>query len=302
MRDLAIPSLFLAFMLAGTGALLRASPQETPKKIHVVASVFPLVEFSREVGGRRVSVTQLLPPGGEIHSWQPSPSDIFRLSSADVFLYVGSGLEPWAEDLVKAVRNPRMRVLDISREVSHLLPSGELREDPHIWLDPVVDTDVVRKIADVLSEVDPSHASEYLRNAASYNEKLRALDEKFALGLKKCRQPLIILAGHAAFGHLASRYGLRVKSLYGLSPESRPTARQLIRILEEIRTSSVRIVYADPRLSPDLARVIAAETGARIAVLDPGVSLTRDQIQSRVTFLDIMEKNLEQLRDGLSCR
>lgn len=279
-------------------------------KIKIVATVFPLMEFSRAVCGERGEVSLLLPPGAEIHTWNPRPSDIVKISSADLFVYVGANLEPWIHDLLKSVRNPALRILEASRDLplleaftdshGHGHSHGEL--DPHIWLDFELDQVIVDRIAALLSDIDAEYSSFYQHNAASYREKLQQLHGTFLDGLEECACRAVILGGHSAFGYLARKYNLQQISLYGLSPDSKPTPRQMIEVVELAKKHKVKVIYFEEYVSDELARVIAKEIGARTLVLNPGANLAKDQLESGVNFFDIMKKNLENLRDGLNCR
>lgn len=275
--------------------------KESPFKIKITASVFPLMEFARAVSGERGEVDLLLPPGAEIHTWQPKPSDLVKLSSADLFIFIGADLEPWIDDILRSVKNPKLRILEASKNLSvHNHDRGVV--DPHVWLDFDHDQRIVDRITGVLSEIDPGGLSVFNENAAKYKRKLQELDDKYKKGLEQCDQRTIVLGGHAAFGYLAERYKLRQISLYGLSPDSKPTPRQLIDIVELVKKERIKVIYFEVNVSSDLAKVIAEETGARTLVLNPGASLSRKQMESGISFLNIMEKNLETLIDGLSCR
>lgn len=279
------------------------------RRIKVVTSIFPLMEFARAVSRDRGEVSLLLPPGAEIHTWQPRPSDIIRLSSADLFIYIGSDLEPWLQDILKSVRNPNLKVLEASQRISLIEEQSQESEhrhegeelDPHIWLDFGNDQIIVDRIADVLSEIDPASFKIYRENAASYKEKLMRLDQKFSKVLKNCTHRTFIIGGHAAFGYLARRYSLRQISLYGLSPDSRPTPKKLIEVAELARKYKIKVIFFEVSVSGELAKVLAEEVGARTLVLNPGANLTKEQLRSGMTFFDIMEKNLESLKDALIC-
>lgn len=299
-------SLFLAYSLLGLQSLnLNAS-----RKTKVITSVFPLKEFAEAVCGDRGDVSLLLPPGAEIHTWKPRPSDIVRISSADIFIYIGQDLEPWLHDILKSVKSANLRVLEAGQEIS--LIEEETREhqrgheheavDPHIWLDFEIDQKIIDKMAAVLSEADPEGASVFWENAGIYKEKLKKLDMKYSEVLNNCVYRTFILGGHAAFGYLARRYNLQQISLYGLSPDSKPTPKQLIKVVEQAKKHKVEAIFFETAVSDDLARVIAKEVGARTLVLNPGANLTKEQLKSGVTFFDIMEKNLESLKDGLICK
>jgi len=302
---------FLRFFLILVIFGFQAQDLDAAKKIRVVTSVFPLLEFAGAVSGERGEVSLLLPPGAEIHTWRPRPSDIIRLSSADLFIYIGADLEPWLHDLLKSIRNPNLRVLEASRGIPLVDEEGIVHNvhehehgahDPHIWLDFKNDQRIVDKIAAVLSEMDTEGSSVFKRNAFIYKEKLQRLDQKFKDGLMDCVHRTIILAGHGAFGYLARSYNLRQISLYGLSPDSRPTPKKLIEVVELAKKYGIKVIFFEIRVRDELAKVLAEEVGARNLVLNPGANLTKEQLKSEKTFFDIMEKNLENLKDGLICK
>jgi len=302
---------FLRFFLILVIFGFQAQYLDAAKKIRVVTSVFPLLEFAGVVSGERGEVSLLLPPGAEIHTWQPRPSDIIRLSSADIFIYIGADLEPWLHDLLKSVRNPNLRVLEASRGIPLIDEEGIVHNahehehgahDPHIWLDFENDQRIIDKIVAVLSEIDPEGSSIFKRNAFIYKGKLLRLDKKFKDGLKDCVHRTIILGGHAAFGYLARSYNLRQISLYGLSPDSSPTPKKLIEVVELAKKYRIKVIFFEVYVSDELAKVLAEEVGAKTLVLNPGANLTKEQLKSGKTFFDIMEENLENLKDGLICK
>jgi zinc transport system substrate-binding protein len=291
---------------------------DSARKIRIVTSVFPLMEFARSVCGERGEVHLLVPPGAEIHTWQPRPSDIVRLSSADLFIFIGSSMEPWLQDILDSVQNPDLRTLEASQGIPLIErdSAGSEHEsehedehaheaegvDPHIWLDFQNDQIIIDKIAVALSGLNPEGTSIFRKNAAVYKQRLRALDEKFRGSLQECTHKVFILGGHAAFGYMARRYGLRQISLYGVSPDSSPTPKRLIEIVELAKKHKIKVIFFEASVSDELARVLAKEVGARTLVLNPGANLTKEELKLGKTFFDIMEENLENLKDGLVCR
>jgi zinc transport system substrate-binding protein len=287
-------------------------------QIKIVASVFPLKEFAQAVAGERGEVSLLVPPGAEIHTWRPRPSDIVRLSSADMFLFIGSNMEPWLQDILDGVQNPNLKTLEAAKGISLIEKDsasgeheGETEQehehdleatDPHVWLDFQNDQIIIDKIAASLSRIDPDGALIYRKNASVYKQRLQDLDNKYKQSLQTCTHRVFILGGHAAFGYMAKRYGLRQISLYGVSPDAKPTPKKLIEIVELAKKYGIKVIFFDSSVSDELARVLAREVGARTLVLNPGANLTKEQLKLGKTFFDIMEENLENLKDGLICR
>lgn len=297
-----ILGIFFAFSVSS----FRHLGSELNDKIKIVTTVFPLMEFAKAVAGDRGEVSLLLPPGAEIHTWQPRPSDIIRLSSSDIFVYIGSSLEPWVDDIMRSVKNPNLKPVEAGRGLSVI--DGELHgedehaaADPHIWLDFENDQKIVEKIEAVLAEVEPASASFFKKNASLYKQKLQVLDEKYKAELTDCAHRTFIVGGHAAFGYLARRYNLQQVALYGISPDARPTPRKLVEVIEMVKKLGINVIFFEVFISGELARTIAEQVGARTLVLNPGANLTREQLKSGATFFDIMEKNLENLKSGLGC-
>lgn len=313
---------FLCFFLVFNHFLLQAQGKReaVAYKIKIITSVFPLFEIAKAVAGERGEVSLLLPPNAEVHTWQPTASDIIKLSSADLFIYVGESLEPWLHDILRSVMNPKLKVLEASKDLSlivknedtslkheekvraHSHGDPETHIDPHIWLDFDNDRIIVDRIEDFLSKIAPEGAVLFKENALAYKKKLQQLDEKYKQALSDCQVRTFIVGGHEAFGYLAKKYRLQQISLYGLSPDSKPSPRQLIEIVELARQYKIGVIYFESYISDKLAKVIAKEVGAKTLVLNAGANITRDQLKTGITFLEIMEKNLENLKNGLKCR
>ena len=268
--------------------------------LKIVTTVFPLKEFASAVSGELGRVDLLLPSGAEIHSWQPRPSDLVKLARADLFVHVGAGLEPWVSDILRSVDNPDLLVVEAGKGLSLVGDEAERHgdvsshgnrpggPDPHVWLDFANDLKIIDRLAESLSILVPGKKDRFAANAAGYKQKLTALDARYRETLHRCDHKTIVLGGHAAFGYMARRYGLSQISLYGLSPDSRPTPRQLIEVIEFIKTNGIPAIFFEANISRELSRVIAEETGAKTLVLNPGVSLPRKGKEAGLTFLNIM--------------
>lgn len=294
-----------ALVLLGLAAapLRPQAPSATPRKLRIVASIFPLSEFARAVAGEGADVRLLLPPGAGVHTWQPRASDIIKTAESDLFVHIGGGLEPWLEDFLQSVSRKRLRVLaaadflDLEKEAH----DGREAADPHVWLDFDRDRAIVGRLAAVLGELDPAGAGAYSERAAAYNLRLEELDRLYAEGLGSCANRVLLVAGHEAFGYLARRYGLEQLSLSGLSPDAEPTPRGVAAMVEKARAGGVRSVFREAGESPKLADVLAREIPAAVFVLSTGANLSRRDRDAGATFLDLMRSNLVSLKRGLGC-
>ncbi len=311
MRALVRPVLAALLAAACAGPLTAEGPAQA--KLRVLATVFPLREFAAAVAGERAETDLLLPPGASVHTWQPRPGDIARLADCDLLLYIGSGLEPWLPNLLKAFPKGRIRALEAAAGLALALPheegEGHHAEeeehhglDPHVWLDFELDIRIVERLAAELARLDPAGAPEFAANAERLTARLKALDAEFRDGLSACRERTIVLAGHGAFGYLARRYGLEQTALYGLSPDAQPKPRDLMRAIDLCRARGIKTVFFENSVPRDLARTLARAIDGRVLVLHAGHNLTREQQAQGVGFFDLMKENLAALRAGLDCR
>lgn len=300
---------FFIFLVSGESAFSQA-----PGALRVMTTIFPLKEFARAVGGDRVQAELLLPPGAEAHNWEPKPSDFAKIGKADVFIYIGPMMEPWAAKVLKAVNNPKLSVIEAGSGLA-LLDAKEPEPDsnhshrghperhfdPHLWLDFSLDAKIVDSIARVFAERDPVQASFYRDRAEACKQRLADLDQAYRKNLAACRRRQIIIGGHSAFAYLARRYDLEQVALYGLSPNAEPTPRKLAGVIETARQHRAKYIFFETFVNPKLAQVLAKEAGIGTLVLHPGHNLTREQLAKNTGFLDLMKENLENLTRGLDC-
>jgi len=304
---LLVPALAIG-LLAGQVAVARAD------RPLVVASFYPLYEFSRQVAGDRAEVVSLVPPGVEPHDWEPSPQDIVKLQKAKVFVYNGAGLEPWVEKLGREV-TAKGSVVVRSTEKIALIKGGDGRAhtddvkkgahkddvDPHVWLDPVRAQAQVEAIRAGLTRVDPANAAAYAANAQAYRAKLAALDTAFADGLRQCARRDVVTS-HAAFAYLTRRYGLTQVPIQGLAPEAEPSPADLAALVKVARQRKVRYIFFETLVSSKLADTLAREIGAKTLVLNPIEGLTKEEQAAGRSYLTLMEGNLKNLRTALDCK
>lgn len=288
-------------------------PAHEAKKLQVVTTLFPLYDFVRVVGGDRVEVRLLLPPGVEPHNFEPRPEDVVRLTKADLFVYTNRYMEPWAARILKGVENKGLLVVDASDGVTFIPVAeedgheegGHHHEggmDPHVWLSIPNAERMVENIRDGLTRKDPAGSDYYRKNAADYRARLEELDRKFREGLSGCGQRLFLHGGHYAFGYLAKQYGLRYVSAYAVSANAEPTPRKLMALVDLMKKNALHAIFFEELLSPRVAETIARETGATLLKLHGVHNVTREELAAGAGYLSLMEENLKNLRIGLQCR
>jgi zinc transport system substrate-binding protein len=284
------------------------------KKPKVIATIFVLYDFCRQIGGDKIALSMLLDPAVEAHSFEPRPKDIVSIAAADVFVYAGDTMEPWVTTLLKGAANKNLRVVDASRGIPLLDESEEEKDvsgvtvtrpgkDPHVWLDLGNAQAMVDTITASFVAVDPANADFFQARCRDYKERLRALDNRFKTELSACRLSTFIYAGHFTFGYFARRYCLLHISPYkGFSPDAEPSPRALAELIKKTRQMKIRYIYYEELIDPKIARVIGQETGAGLLLLASAHNVSKDDFVRGVTFLSIMNDNLEKLKRGLECR
>ena len=296
--------------LAAALALFACNQGPAPSgQLLVVASIYPLYEFARQVAGSSAQVVSLVPTGVEPHDWEPSPQDLTRIRDARLFIYNGAGLEPWVAKLVSDPNFSRALMVRATEGVQLLSaapaePSGsppKVPPDPHVWLDPVLAQSMVETIRAALVKLDPAHSPAYAENARAFTAKLQALHQAFEAGLKDCARREVVTS-HAAFSYLARRYGLTVVPVMGLAPESEPTPAQLASIVRFALEKKVKYIFFETLVNPRLAETLAREVGAQTLVFNPIEGLTRDEQAAGRGYVSLMEENLKNLRTALDCR
>jgi len=279
-------------------------------KLKVVATIFPLYDFVRVVGGDAVDIRLLLPPGVEPHSFEPRPEDMLTIAKADIFIYTNSGMEPWAEKLLSGVtRNGKPVTIAAGQGTRYINAAGHKEhnhkagaKDPHVWLDISNAMQMIDTIANVLAEGVPAKKELFKANAAAYKVRLKTLDDRFRSELADCATREFIHGGHYAFAYLAERYSLQYLSAYGVSADSEPSPKKMMELIDTIRRHKLTSVFYEELLSPAVARSVAAETGATLLKLHGIHNITRQELESNTSYTDLMEQNLAALRKGLVCR
>jgi zinc transport system substrate-binding protein len=256
-----------AFLLAVLFLLLagcitdEAAPPGEGGRIVVGVTILPLQEFVEAVGGDRVEVMAMVPPGANPATYEPTIDQLVRISDARMYVKVGAPLPfetIYLDRLVAA--NPGMLMVDASEGV------GIVENDPHIWTSPQNAMVMVDNIEGGLEEVDPAHAAEYRRNAAIYREGLEALDEEIRT-VVTAGNTTSFMVYHPAWGYFARDYGLTQIAIERDGKE--PSAHQIQQLIETAHAENLSVVFASPQFSTRSAEVIADQIDGRVVLADP---------------------------------
>ncbi|HNV64943.1 MAG TPA: zinc ABC transporter substrate-binding protein [Smithellaceae bacterium] len=284
-------------------------------KLKVTATIFPLYDFARAVGGEKISVSMLLPPGADAHNYELKPEEIVKVTNSDVFLFINFEMEQWAYKIISAATEKTNMLAVETGKGTFLLPlavAGEQEQDeyggqhasrfdPHIWLDLANAQTIIDNITEAFINKDQANSDYYKNNARKYKSRLAALDKKYREELALCKSDVILHAGHWAFAYLAQRYKLKYMAAYSTSAEAEPLPQNIFNMVEQIKKTGATYIFYEDLVAPRLAQTMAKETGVGLLKLNNGHDIGKNDIKKGVTFLSLMEENLANLRKGLSC-
>lgn len=304
----ALSLLLLAMTAVGCGGTGGAG---AGGRIKVAASIPPLADFARRVGGEMVEVELMVPPGASPHTYEPTSAQMKFLSEARLLVLNGLELEAWATDILAKVGNNDLTRVETASRVpeSDLIPAayddheheGENEEhgvyDPHVWLDPGLAAYQVEAIRDALIAADPEHEGEYRDNAGALIAELRGLDGwieervgAFTLGK--------FVAFHSSWTYFARRYGLEMVGVVEELPGKEPGAAAIAALIDAIRAEGVTVIFAEPQFSPRAAEAVADASGGEVevAILDP---LGDPDDPATDTYDKLLRYDVEQMAKAL---
>ncbi len=291
------------FIIAALYAVHIASPVLAQSKIKVVATFSVLGDLVKNVGGERIEVSVLVGPNGDAHVYSPSPADAKKLHEARLVIVNGLGLEGWLTRLVQASGTKAAPLVATNgvkpRRMADAHGHAHTASDPHAWHSVANVKIYVGNIRDGLIKADPAGESEYRMNAHAYLAKLDALELEVqaAIGRIAAGQRRIITS-HGAFGYFGDAYGMEFISPKGVSTESEASAKDVAKIIAQIRAQKIPAVFLENITDPRLMQQIAKETGARI-----GGTLFSDALSApdgpAGSYIDMMRNNIRALSKAL---
>lgn len=264
----------------------------------VVASVFPIGDLAARMGGDAVRVEVLLPPRAAPSTFEPTARQVARLSEASAYLFVGGGMDRWAESLVPTGSHaPAVRLTEgLELRGGHAHEGEGESGNPHVWLDPVLVRDrLLPRIGEILVEVAPGDAPAIRARGRALADSLTALDREIATLLERAPTRSFV-SSHAAWTYFAERYGLSELGAVYQSPGREPSSRGLADLVRAAREAGVRAVFVEPQLGEAGARAVASELGLEVRLLDP---LGGAGLAGREDYLSLMRFNATEMAAAL---
>lgn len=309
-------------------------------KINIVTTIFPIYDWVREVVGddaSHVDITLLLDNGVDLHSYQPTAQDILAISTADLFIYVGGESDEWVEDVLQSAMNPNLKAINLVEAMGEDIKMEEIVEgmehehdhdhedhdheeseehdhdheheheeeaDEHVWLSLRNAGKLVKVIADTLSEIDPDYAEHYQANAAAYIGKLNDLDARYTETVNGSAYKTVLFGDRFPFRYMADDYGLTYYAAFsGCSAESEASFETIVFLAGKTDELGLPAVLTIENPKTRIAETIVQATSAKnqkILSLDSMQGTTAADIQAGMTYLSVMESNLEVLKEALN--
>ena len=305
-KSLHIVSLSIAVIILLAFFIPSCAPETKNRyKIGVVVTILPQAEFVENVGGDKVTVSVMVPPGGSPHTYEPTPSQMVNLSKAKMYLKVGSGVEfelAWMDKIIAL--NKQMHVVDCAQGIKLAEMIGEdddhenkdkhsekdrnyISLDTHIWMSPLNAKLMINNICDGLSQVDQANKIYYENNRDEYIKKLTAIDQKIRGGLSgvKTRKFMVF---HPSFGYFARDYDLVMVPIEREGKE--PTAESIAYLIKQAKENNIRVIFASPQYNPESAKVIARSINGTVVFIDP---LSKDYIKNLSIITEELIKTMK---------
>ena len=313
----------------GTGRAEDASEKaQDDGRISVVTTIFPQYDFVRQIAGDSVDLKMLLKPGEETHSYEPTPQDIIAIQNSDIFIYVGGENDAWVEDILDSMPDAGMRTLKLidcvdTVEEEHVegmqeqpghsheeeeYHGDETEEahsvheiDEHVWTSPVNASAIVDEIKELLAQTDPDNRQRYEENAEAYEAELAALDAAFREVVDNPGRRLVIFGDRFPFRYFADEYGLDYYAAFpGCASDTEPSAAVMAFLINKVAEEKVPAVLKMELSNENIANAIAEATGTEVRTFYSCHNLTAEEFENGETYLSMMQKNVETLKEVLN--
>lgn len=283
--------------------------------LDIVTTVFPAFDFAREMAGDKARVCLLVPPGSESHSFEPTAQDILRIQNCDLLICNGGESEVWLEDMLDGMETeiPRLVMLDCVQALEEEVKAGmqvdgqehdhgheEAEYDEHVWTSPRNAALICQALGETLCTIDPANSDFYAERTESYCEKLLALDADFRALAESSGHPTMIFADRFPARYFVEEYGLDYYAAFpGCAEEAEPSARTVAFLIDKVRQENTPAVFYIEFSNQKMADVICEDTGCQKLLFHCCHNVTRQQLDEGISYLGLMEQNLNTLREAL---
>jgi ABC-type Zn uptake system ZnuABC Zn-binding protein ZnuA len=255
-------------------------------------------DIARNVGGDKVKVISIIKPGIDPHEFQPSPSDVKEIETADLVLITGKGIEGYLTKLEDAVGN-KAKFVDTGGTIPSLKleEEGKMAEDPHWWHSIANMKKATAVVEKRFSEADPANKTTYEKNTAAYLAQLEELETWAKTEVSKLpREKRKLVTSHDAFQYFARDFGFKIYAIEGVSTEDEPSSKKITDLIKTVKNKGVKAIFLESIENPKVATTMTKETGAKV-----GGKLYADGLgeNEAATYQDMMRYNITAIVEGL---
>ena len=282
--------------------------------LKIVCTAFPQYDYIKNILGTNDGLTLLLDDGADLHSYEPTATDIIEIASSDLFIYIGGISDSWVEGALKSANLESLKsvalmdmvetydvdyVAGMEKEEHH--HNGEHEKDEHIWLSLRNSAEITSALCDIICEIDSANAQKYKANAENYINSLNELDGEYKSVIESAKRNTLLFADRFPFRYLIEDYSLDYHAAFsGCSSESEASFQTMKFLIDKTKELSLPAVIITESSDGSIAEMICKETGTKALVLDSCQSVSSADIEKGTNYLDIMRNNLEILREALN--
>lgn len=332
--------LILAGAVLITGCTAKTEKKDkgdnTKGKLKIVTTIFPEYDITRAIAKDKVDLELMIKPGVDVHSFTPTPQDIKTVQNSDIFVYGGTEHDKWVENLTKSIDMKNKKVVKLvdgiqqleeesvdgmkhehhhddekedehnhdhkhEKEDEHNHKGEEKELDPHYWTSPKNAIQMVKTITNALVEKDPDNAEFYKENAENYIKQLEGVDKELHDVVDNAKIKKVVIADRFPFRYLFKDLGLEYRALFsGCSVESTASAGQIKKMVDYVKENKIPVVYHIEMGKGELAETVAKNSGSKVKLLHSIHTVTKEDFDKGITYIDLMKQNVEALKEGLN--
>lgn len=294
--------LLIIFTVLLLSACTKANEQV--KAPDIITTNFPIYDFTSQIAGDVLDVRMLLPPGGESHTYEPTPKDIIDIENCKLFIYIGGKSDSWIDEILESVDTKKTTVLnlmDVCTPIEHHKHDNSQEYDEHIWTSPKNAIKMTEAIYEAVCKIDSINIDLYKENLDGYLEELYLLDKELLTLSDNSESKMLIFADRFPFSYLARDYGFDYISPFtGCSEQIEPSIAEVNGIIDEVLKQKSDTVFYIEFSNQKLADTICEATGAKKALLHSCHNVTTEEFNLGITYFELMNNNINTLREALN--
>ena len=276
-------------------------------KISVVTTIFPYYDFARSVSKDTCDVDMLLKPGSDVHSFEPTPSDILKIRNADLFIYNGGESDEWVDSILESLGDTDkpvvMKMTDYVKPLTEMDADhhAEDEEDEHIWTSLDNAKTLVSKISDEVSKLDQKHKKVYNKNSSDYIEKISKVQSEIENTVNSSESKKIVVGDRFPLLYFATEFSLDWECAFpGCSTETEPSLDRLSKLTDTIEKDKIKTILKLEMSENKVADTLADETNTKVRTFYSAESVSKEDFANNITYVDLMERNNNALKEALS--